>query len=169
MLFTCENTLNTFLSDATMVVGDVSDEASILTAAFLNKKVTKRIFLWYITVRLRNDLKCIVVYPCKRCHWWQSILISKSVIITICDLQTDVVISCLASRSGTKSDSYKIDYQVSKCYFIEIVFERRFWHLSSLLHFCILISSTKLYVFWSSLERKNFNENPPQRIVTWLK
>ena len=26
--------------------------------------------------------------------------------------KTDVVISCLASRSGTKSDSYKIDYQV---------------------------------------------------------
>lgn len=28
------------LSDATVVVGDVSDEASILNAAFLNKKVS---------------------------------------------------------------------------------------------------------------------------------
>jgi NADPH:quinone reductase-like Zn-dependent oxidoreductase len=28
--------------------------------------------------------------------------------------KTDVVISCLASRSGTKSDSYKIDYQVTR-------------------------------------------------------
>jgi divinyl chlorophyllide a 8-vinyl-reductase len=27
--------------------------------------------------------------------------------------KTDVVISCLASRSGTKSDSYKIDYQAT--------------------------------------------------------
>ena len=29
------------------------------------------------------------------------------------DKKTDVVISCLASRSGTKSDSYKIDYQAT--------------------------------------------------------
>jgi hypothetical protein len=34
----------------------------------------------------------------------------SSVLITF--FKTDVVISCLASRSGTKSDSYKIDYQV---------------------------------------------------------
>lgn len=31
------------LSDATVVVGDVSDEASILNAAFLNKKVYYRL------------------------------------------------------------------------------------------------------------------------------
>jgi divinyl chlorophyllide a 8-vinyl-reductase len=53
-----------FFKEATVVVGDVSDENSILNAAFLNQK-------------------------------------------------TDVVISCLASRSGTKSDSYAIDYQAT--------------------------------------------------------
>jgi hypothetical protein len=45
------------LSDATVVVGDVSDETSILNAAFLNKKVTKRILPIIHTSDLMNRLK----------------------------------------------------------------------------------------------------------------
>lgn len=39
-------------SDATVVVGDVSDESSILNAAFLNKKVLVRYHLFIQTIDL---------------------------------------------------------------------------------------------------------------------
>jgi hypothetical protein len=72
----------------------------------------------------------------------------KSSIFTY-DLQTDVVISCLASRSGTKSDSYKIDYQVSYCNSVCVIFKKKMLIFEQLASFLRFVFYLLFYTFLS--------------------
>lgn len=64
------------IADATVVVGDVSDEASILNAAFLNKKVMQKIAWYWIFMMTSVILKCVlciwkkVTYGLIHSHFW---------------------------------------------------------------------------------------------------
>uniref|UniRef100_A0A0G4GPL5 Divinyl chlorophyllide a 8-vinyl-reductase, chloroplastic n=1 Tax=Chromera velia CCMP2878 TaxID=1169474 RepID=A0A0G4GPL5_9ALVE len=54
------------------------------------------------------------------------------------DEQVDVVVSCLASRSGTKSDSWAVDYQATKN-MLDVAVEKGAKHFILLSAFCVNI------------------------------